>query len=29
MMENVMVKCTPKVKLHVNFISHHDGKCDG
>ena len=29
MMRNVMVKITPKLKLHTNFISHHDGICDG
>ena len=29
MMQNVMVKSTPKLKLHANFISHGDGICDG
>ena len=29
MMQNMMVKSTPKLKLHTNFISHRDGICDG
>ena len=29
MMQNEMVKATPKLKLHANFMSHRDGICDG
>ena len=29
MMQLVMVKSTPGLKLHLNFISHRDGQCDG